>query len=137
MYTLYLPPKDHAFSIRYGGNLYVRGGKQIDPDDPNTVRPRRPRLTRNAAKKFIHGAGEDILNEGQKADDEAARKAQEDHAKKFVSRAVLFNPPDIFIGLQKGNKLHSNSVGNQQPNYVLSGIEKHCALTPFWYRESE
>ena len=74
---------------------------------------------------------------GQKADDEAARKAQEDHTKKFVSRAVLFNPSDIIIGLQRGNKLHKNSVRNQQPNYGLSGIEKHCALTPFRLRESE
>ena len=66
---LYKYPKDHPFSIRYGGNLYVRGGERIDPDDPNAVRPSRPKLTRNAAKKFIHGAGEDILNAGQKADD--------------------------------------------------------------------
>ena len=70
---LYCYPKDHAFSIRYGGNLYVRGGDRIDPDDPNAVRPQRPRLSRQAAKTFISGSGEDILNEGQRQDDRAKK----------------------------------------------------------------
>lgn len=28
---LYKNPKDHAFSIRFGGNLYIRGGERINP----------------------------------------------------------------------------------------------------------
>ena len=81
---LYKYPKDHPFNIRYGGNIYVRGGERIDPDDPDAVRPRRPKLTRTAAKKFIHGAGEDTLNSGQRADDEAAKRAQDEHMQKHV-----------------------------------------------------
>ena len=68
-------PKDHVFSIRYRGNLYVRGGEKIDPGDPDAIRPRRPRLSRQAAKKFISGSGEDILNEGQRQDDSSADRS--------------------------------------------------------------
>ena len=88
---LYHYPKDHPFSIRYGGNLYVRGGERIDPDDPNAVRPRRPRLSRQAAKTFIAGSGEDILNEGQRQDDSAAERARRNYEWKDVSLAVLWD----------------------------------------------
>ena len=88
---LYRYPKDHPFSIRYGGNLYVRGGERIDPDDPNAVRPRRPKLSRQAAKTFIAGSGEDILNEGQRQDDSAAERARRNYKWKDVSLAVLWD----------------------------------------------
>ena len=87
---LYKYPKDHAFSIRFGGNLYIRGGERIDPDDPDAVRQRRPKLTRTAAKKFIQGSGEDKLNDGQRMDDEAAKKARDEHMRKHVGRLLLF-----------------------------------------------
>ena len=87
---LYKYPKDHAFSIRFGGNLYIRGGERIDPDDPDAVRQRRPKLTRNAAKKFIQGSGEDILNNGQRVDDEEAKRARDEHMRKYVGVMELF-----------------------------------------------
>lgn len=87
---LYKYPKDHAFSIRFGGNLSIRGGERIDPDDPDAVRQRRPKLTRTAAKKFIQGSGEDILNNGQRVDDEDARKAGAEHMRKHVTKQELF-----------------------------------------------
>ena len=34
---LYKFPKDRALNIKYGGNLHVRGGERIDPDDPNAA----------------------------------------------------------------------------------------------------
>ena len=123
---LYKYPKDHPFSIRYGGNLYVRGGERIDPDDPNAVRPSRPRLTRNAAKKFIHGAGEDILNAGQKADDEAARKAREEHAKKFVGFTVLFARKHLFVGVFNDKKGRLYSLPG---SYPCLRWKKHCNPT--------
>ena len=86
---LYKYPKDHAFHIRYGGNLYVRGGERIDPDDPEAVRPNRPRLSRQAAKTFITGSGEDILNEGQRQDDSAAERARKNYEWKNVGCLVL------------------------------------------------
>ena len=129
---LYKYPKDHAFNIRYGGNLYVRGGERIDPDDPNVVKPRRPKLTRTAAKKFIHGAGEDILNEGQKADDEAAKRARDDHMKKHVGYTVLFGVCFNF----------TLSLFKYAKKYVITTIyskrtKKHCANDITSYRESE
>ena len=87
---LYKYPKDHAFSIRFGGNLYIRGGESIDPDDPDAVRQRRPKLTRTAAKKFIQGSGEDILSDGQRMDDEAAKAARDEHMRKYVGFLLLF-----------------------------------------------
>ena len=105
---LYKYPKDHPFSIRYGGNLYVRGGERIDPDDPNAVRPSRPKLIRNAARKFIHSAGEDILNAGQKADNEATRKAREEHARKFVG--ILYS---VF---QEVTHVHSTESRGKGPS---------------------
>lgn len=89
---LYRFPKDHAFHIRFGGNLYVRGGERIDPDDPVAVRKKRPRLSRQAARQFISGAGEDILNKGQKEDDEAAKAYRAKQARENVSESVLFTP---------------------------------------------
>ena len=124
---LYKYPKDHPFSIRYGGNLYVRGGERIDPDDPNAVRPSRPKLTRNAAKKFIHGAGEDILNAGQKADDEAARKAQAEHERKFVGSAVLFTRKHLIIGAFVTCKARLYSLRCYFCVYL--DRKKHCNLT--------
>ena len=128
---LYKYPKDHPFSIRYGGNLYVRGGERIDPDDPNAVRPSRPKLTRQAAKKFIHGAGEDILNAGQRADDEAAKKAKEDHVKNFVSDAVLFTVIQVFFW-------HLLCSMVKQCNYVgWSTCKKHCDSSRYYDRASK
>ena len=98
---LYRYPKDHPFSIRYGGNLYVRGGERIDPDDPNAVRPRRPRLSRQAAKTFISGSGEDILNEGQRQDDSAAERARKNYEWKDVSLTVLWDYNLIGINVFK------------------------------------
>ena len=126
---LYKYPKDHAFSIRFGGNLYIRGGERIDPDDPDAVRQRRPKLTRSAAKKFIQGSGEDILNNGQKADDEAAKQAREEHARKYVRWVELFTYhvcqyvsnviPTFFVilrGVVIGKKLTSNIPWNYREN---------------------
>lgn len=53
--------------------------------------PMRPKLTRSAARIFLHGVGEDILNEGQKADGNAAKRAREAHMKKHVGCLMLFN----------------------------------------------
>ena len=133
---LYKYPKDHAFNIRYGGNLYVRGGERIDPDDPNAVRPRRPKLTRTAAKKFIHGAGEDILNEGQKADDEAARRAREDHLKKHVGYTVLF---EVCLNFQLILFRYAKYyvLGSTQNALTSKRIKKHCVNGNTPYRESE
>ena len=128
---LYKYPKDHPFSIRYGGNLYVRGGERIDPDDPNAVRPSRPKLTRNAAKKFIHGAGEDILNAGQKADDDAAKKAKDDHVKNFVSEAVLFTVIHAFFW-------YLLCILVKQCNYAgWISCKKHCNSTRYSDRASK
>ena len=100
---LYKYPKDHAFSIRFGRNLYIRGGERIDPDDPDAVRQRRPKLTRNAAKKFIQGSGEDILNNGQRVDDEEAKKARAEHMRKYVRGIELFtNSMRYFNSKAKG-----------------------------------
>ena len=96
---LYRYPKDHPFSIRYGGNLYVRGGERIDPDDPNAVRPRSPKLSRQAAKTSISGSGEDILNEGQRQDDRAAERAKANYEWKDVSLAVLWDHNLIDISI--------------------------------------
>ena len=55
--SLYLHHKDYPFTIRFGGNLYIRGGERISPDDPTRVHPRRPRLSREASKQLISGSG--------------------------------------------------------------------------------
>ena len=79
--SLYLHHKDYPFTIRFGGNLYIRGGERISPDDPTGVPPRRPRLSREAAKQLISGSGKAILDDGMSSEEAAAKKAQ-DAAKK-------------------------------------------------------
>ena len=56
---LYKFPRDHAFTINFGGNIYIRGGERIDPDDPDAVKSCRPRLSRHTAQKLLAGAGEE------------------------------------------------------------------------------
>ena len=79
--SLYLHNKDYPFTIRFGGNLYIRGGERINADDPTGVPPRRPRLSRDAAKQLISGSGKDILDNGITDEDAAAKKAQEEAKK--------------------------------------------------------
>ena len=82
--SLYRHPKDHPFQIRFGGNLYIRGGDRIDESDPEAHQRRRPRMTRDAVKQMMGGARERIFEEGEKKEDDANKKAQqnarEDHA---------------------------------------------------------
>ena len=82
---LYKFPRDHPFTIRFGGNLYIRGGDRIDPDDPDAVKSRRPRLSRHAARKLLAGSGEEVLSAGQTEEDAAAARAREAHKQKQVS----------------------------------------------------
>ena len=93
---LYKFPRDHAFSIRFGGNIYIRGGERIDPDDPDAVKSRRPRLSRNAAQKLLAGAGEEVFETGQKEEDAAAAKARAEHMKKHVS---ILSPKPPYVKL--------------------------------------
>ena len=109
--------------------MYVRGGERIDP-----VRPRRPKLTRSAAKKFIHGAGEDILNAGQKVDDEAASRAREEHMKKHVSSTVLFESHLFLRSTQfYVASIHDCPFDNRTASYKQR-TKKHCSqhYTPLW-----
>ena len=109
---LYRYPSDHAFSIRYGGNLYVRGGERIDPDDPDAVRPRRPRLSRQAAKKFISGSGEDILNEGQRQNNSTAEEAKQNYEWKNVGAIVLsaYNHSVLEVNKNKSSRGNYNGI---------------------------
>ena len=65
--------RDFAFNIRIGGNLYIRGGDRIDSGDPGGV---PPRVGRQSVKRFLKGAGTDILNQGQQKEDAAASSAR-------------------------------------------------------------
>ena len=71
--------KDFAFSIKIGGNLYIRGGDRVDSGDPSGV---PPKVTRQAVKRILKGAGTDILNQGQSNEDSAAKNAQNLQQKK-------------------------------------------------------
>ena len=83
--SLYKHPKDHPFSIRFGGNLYFCGGDRIDENDPETHQRRCPRMTRDAVKQMMGGAWECIFDEGgqkeDNADQRAQQRAKEVHAK--------------------------------------------------------
>ena len=70
--------KDFAFSIKIGGNLYIRGGDRVDSGDPSGI---PPRVSRQSVKKILTGAGSDILNQGQQSEDNAAKKAAEANKK--------------------------------------------------------
>ena len=126
---LYKYPKDHAFSIRFSGNLYIRGGERIDPDDPDAVRQRRPKLTRSAAKKFIQGSGEDILNNGQRMDNEAAKAARAEHMRKYVGRLLLFT----------NFTRYSNSKAIQNPSmaFLRVTVGKKQRYIFHYFRESK
>ena len=108
---LYMYPKDHAFSIRFGGNLYIRGGERIDPDDPDEVQQRRPKLTRNAANKFIQGSGEDILNNGQRVDDEKAKKTRAEPMRKYVGVIELFTYSTRYLNSNAKLTFHGKNRG--------------------------
>ena len=84
--SLYLHPRDHAFSIRFGGNLYIRGGDRIDGNDPEAYQRRRPRLTQNAIRTMIGGSSKSVFDEGEKQEDAFNKAAQEKarrHHEKF------------------------------------------------------
>ena len=126
---LYKYPKDHAFHIRYGGNLYVRGGERIDPDDPEAVRPNRPRLSRQAAKTFIAGSGEDILNEGQRQDDSAAERARKNYEWKNVGCSVL-SVHRLYKGIRwDGLRKDSRKIGEQLDRKHYATTTQLCSRT--------
>ena len=85
MDSLYKHAKDHPFPICFGGNLHIRGGDRIDENDPEAHQRRRPHMTRDAVKQMMGGARERIFEEGERKEDNANQKAQqntrEDHAK--------------------------------------------------------
>ena len=77
MDSLLTHPKDFPFSVRFGGNLYIRGGDRIDPTYPSAVQPARPRMKRDAVRQFVRGSQNAILDTGLTAEEEAARAALE------------------------------------------------------------
>ena len=74
--SLYKHPQDNPFSIRFGGNLYIRGGDRIDANDPDVHQRRRPHMTRDAVKQMMGGDRERIFEEGERKEDNANKKAQ-------------------------------------------------------------
>ena len=81
MDSLYRHPRDHAFSIRFGGNLYIRGGDRIDANDPDAHQRRRPRLTQTAIRTMIGGDSNKAFDDGEKMED-AFNKAAQERARK-------------------------------------------------------
>ena len=77
MDSLLTHPRDYPFSVQFGGNLYIRGGDRIDPEDPAAIKSSRPRLKRDAVRQFVKGSQNEILNSGLTAEEEAARTAFE------------------------------------------------------------
>ena len=77
MDSLVTHPKDFPFSVRFGGNLYIRGGERINPEDPAAIQPLRPRLKRDAVRQLVKGSQNTIFNTGMTAKEEAARAAFE------------------------------------------------------------
>ena len=77
MDSLLTHPKDFPFLVRFGGNLYIRGGDRIDPEDPAAIQPARPRMKRDAVRQLVKGSHNAILNTGLSAEEEAARTALE------------------------------------------------------------
>ena len=73
MDALFKHPKDHQFSIRFGGKLYIRGGDRIDPLDPDAIQSRRFRISRDSVKKLTLGLGQEILDNGMRSEDDAVR----------------------------------------------------------------
>ena len=73
MDALFRHPKDHQFSIRFGGKLYIRGGDRIDPLDPDAIQSRRFRISRESVKKLTTGLGKEILDKGMQCEEEAVR----------------------------------------------------------------
>lgn len=100
---LYKFPKDHPFTVRFGGNLYIRGGERIDPDDPDAVKTSRLHLSRHAAKKLLVGAGDEVLNAGQTAEDSAAANARREHVRKQVTIGLYTDTRKSSISINKIN----------------------------------
>ena len=65
--------KDFAFTIKIGGNLYIRGGDRVDSGDPSGI---PPKVSNQSVKRILKGSGSDILNQGQSSEDAAAKTAQ-------------------------------------------------------------
>ena len=77
MDSLFRHSRDHAFSIRFGGNLYIRGGDRIDGNNPDAHQKRRPRLTQTAVRTMIGGDSNRVFDEGEKMEDALNKTAQE------------------------------------------------------------
>ena len=43
-YSLQKFPRDFPFTIKMGGDVYIRGGDRADPDDPKATQGYRPQI---------------------------------------------------------------------------------------------
>ena len=73
MKTLQKFPKDYPFTVRVGGKVYIRGGDRYDPSNPDAIPI--PTLTNKARSRFVRVSKEDILTQGEKAEDQARDEA--------------------------------------------------------------
>ena len=74
--ALYRHHKDFPFRIKFGGNLYIRGGERIDAADPRGVPSKGPRMARAAIQRFLAGSKESIVEERMKNIEEGAKASE-------------------------------------------------------------
>jgi hypothetical protein len=73
--SLYRHHRDYVFRIKFGGNLYIKGGDRIDKDDPRGVKSKGVRMTRSSVRQLLAGSQDKIVEE-RKADIEANQQSK-------------------------------------------------------------
>ena len=71
--SLHQFPRDFPFTIKVGGNVYIRGGDRADPDDPRATKGYRPRIQRSGVRQLMAGVQEKLLDQAQANEDNSAK----------------------------------------------------------------
>ena len=66
--SLHKFPQDFPFTVKVGGNVYIRGGDRADPDDPRAM-SFRPRIQRRGVRQLMSGVQDKLLDQAQAQED--------------------------------------------------------------------
>ena len=66
--------RDFPFTVKVGGNVYIRGGNRADPDNPRATKGYRPRIERKGVRQIMTGLKENLFDKAQAQDDSLSGK---------------------------------------------------------------
>ena len=89
--SLHQFPRDFPFTVKVGGNVYIRGGDRADPDDPRAIQGYRPRIKRSGVRQLMSGVKEKLMDQAQDQEDQLNRPAFDKQKKwSLLQKAAFF-----------------------------------------------